>query len=173
MEKHTNALSYYWQQSKLAPLFSHLGIPKPCVSSNLSPEHLLFFSCPYQCSQCCLQSALLQMLPDLPLFSAHGFHGTVCDLSLLWFSRTLIFQGIFQFNWCFLRGEKGTRQKNGVYRHRLKLLQVLSSHKAVFLSLLQQLPPHCVTMSYLQVCLATGWWVPPRWTPRLTSLSGS
>ena len=27
--------------------------------------------------------------------------------------------------------------------HRLKLLQVLSSHKAVFLSLLQQLPPHC------------------------------
>ena len=41
-------------------------IPKSCVSSNLSPEHLLFFSRLYQRSQCCLQSALLQMLPDLP-----------------------------------------------------------------------------------------------------------
>ena len=53
-------------------------------------------------------------------------------------------------------GEKGTREKNGLYMHRLKLLQVLCSHNAVFLSLLQQLPPHCVTVSYLKVCLDTG-----------------
>lgn len=78
-----SVLSCYEEQSKVVLTFSILLYPNLAFSSNLFLEHL-FFSRLYQCP---LQHAR-QMLSVLPLLNAHGFHGAVPDLFLLWFPRT-------------------------------------------------------------------------------------